>query len=337
MRSFKILACPCILLFGLTLSSKTFAQGTCSCALEYAIPHLKTALPDLTHLPREIQTDYHSLDQTLRQLPYESKVGYLLEHIELNDSAKFIAKILYRIDDADPITFYQWGGASPIPYPYKAQPGRLRMIFEDRFRTIANDSGKAAFLLNCDFILHVKILDTLVTNYSNDNITPKMIVVKCQIQDAIKGKYVPAWAEIPPENRLGKTSGQTPILCTPTHATRGTCTQFEYAPNWSRGIQDDAPTLLRLRDSSGDWIRRDSEYIVFLSFRAITSDSSNGYYALFPNWGVFGTSGGMYPIRNGRVFDPNDDFNVSAALSQGLTPTEWKASLRKRISVLAHP
>ncbi|MEO6939206.1 MAG: hypothetical protein ABI444_03575 [Candidatus Kapaibacterium sp.] len=113
--------------------------------------------------------------------------------------------------------------------------------------------------------------------------------------------------------------------------------QFEYAPNWSGGIEDDAPTLLRLRDSGGNWIRRDSEYIVFLNFRSISSESSNGYYALFPNWGVFGSSGGMYHIRNGLVFDPNDDFNIGAGIGAGLSVADWKARLRARIDLIVNP
>ena len=90
-----------------------------------------------------------------------------------------------------------------------------------------------------------------------------------------------------------------------------------------------------LVDSSGTWIKPDSEYIVFLSLIQIKSDSSYSYFTVQPLWGGFGSTAGMYPVRGGIVVDPHDDFGIGAA--SGLSVTDWKSRLRARIHKLINP
>jgi hypothetical protein len=90
-----------------------------------------------------------------------------------------------------------------------------------------------------------------------------------------------------------------------------------------------------LVDNSGTWIKPDSEYIVFLHLQSVKGDSLYNYFTVKPIWGAFGSSAGMYPVHNGIVSDPFDDFGIGA--SSGLSVSVWKTRLRSRINKLINP
>jgi hypothetical protein len=164
-------------------------------------------------------------------------------------------------------------------------------------------------------------------------------VVTCSILDGVKGKYVPGCGFIYKTHKKGATPQSTypPVFADTVPATLGTCFQFEYCPNWGLGIQSDAysPVHPELTDSMGDWIKKDSEYVVFLNFVGLMADSANGYYSLMPDWGWFGSNDGLYPVRSGLVYDPHDDFGIGA--SGGLSVAVWKSRVRARISSIVTP
>jgi hypothetical protein len=87
-----------------------------------------------------------------------------------------------------------------------------------------------------------------------------------------------------------------------------------------------------MTDSSGiPWVRKNSEYIVFLSFAQACSDSLHTYHIL-STFGERSSSNNIYPIIDGRVQDPDNDFGL------GTTPTvvEFKTALRQKISTITH-
>ncbi len=193
---------------------------------------------------------------------------------------------------------------------------------------ITVDSNRTLFLHRAAIIADVRILDTSQF-LTKDASFPKLVVVTAIILDGMKGKYVPrcpsvrkAYAKEYPDDYY-RTSADT-ILALP-----GTTFQFEYRPHWFRGIVTDVMMGPQLTYSSGDWIKKDSEYVVFLDFVGVTSDGTNLYYALQPEWGSFGSVDGLYPVRDGLVYDPNDDFGLGAF--KGLALPEWKSRLRARI------
>jgi hypothetical protein len=90
----------------------------------------------------------------------------------------------------------------------------------------------------------------------------------------------------------------------------------------------------RLIDPTGGWwVKPGHEYIVFLTFFGIGADSTKGYFSVWPGTTVDGSSGGMYPVVNGIVQDPGDDFG----LGSNLTVAAWKAGLRARINSIINP
>lgn len=309
-------------------------------ALVYSIPILHSVPPIDSTQPVNIQTDYLWLDDAFRQVKPGFAMDQYIHSLGYGDTLKYFASILYQVVDANPITFVEWGSAVPKPYPYKAPPGRIRTRVQSQYSFLKIDTNRTPFLLDADIIADVKITDTAKYYWVTDHIYPKTVVVTCQILDDIKGKYVPLCGSmIYSTYRKGPTplSIISPVLMDVAPSSPGTCMQFEYSPNWPLGIQTDYTYQgqPKLTDSTGDWIRKDSEYIAFLYFDGVGSDSTNDYYALLPNWGWFGSFDGLYPVRNGIVYDPNDDFGIGA--SSGLSVADWKSRIRARIYSIVNP
>jgi hypothetical protein len=88
--------------------------------------------------------------------------------------------------------------------------------------------------------------------------------------------------------------------------------------------------MLRLTDDNGDaWIKKDQEYIVFLNIVTYCNYEDNIYYNLRPVAPESYTFN-MYPIQNGYVYDPKDDFGFGT----GLTISQFKSALRTRIDLI---
>ena len=64
----------------------------------------------------------------------------------------------------------------------------------------------------------------------------------------------------------------------------------------------------------------------------IGTDGTLGYFTTFPV--MFGSKAGMFPVADGIVQDPHDDFRLGGT---GLTVSEWKSRLRAKIYTFTHP
>jgi hypothetical protein len=83
------------------------------------------------------------------------------------------------------------------------------------------------------------------------------------------------------------------------------------------------------------WIKPNAEYTVFLSFSGVHGwNYDYNYCYLRPREFLPVTKvGGMFPIYNGVVFDPNNDFGFGT----DLTSTQFKTALRQKINQLLNP
>jgi hypothetical protein len=310
----------------------TLAKNSFTGVLLFAVPIIDTVPPISSSQPSEIQTDYLWLDEAFRLVKPGFYLDKYINNLGYNDTSKFIAKVLYKIVDDNPITAYQWMGAAPSPYPYNAPPGRERVVFQTHFDALANDTDRTGFLLNCDFIYDVQVSDTIGTIWDSTFSIHKTVLVKYSILDTIKGKTVPECTDIFLPHKSGiKPQSIDPTSIIPVHAAPGVCSYFEYSPEWTQSQFSDGGTT----DPLGNWVKKDSEYIVFLGFVGVYADSLHSYYDISPEWGGMGTSGAMYKVQGGYVVDPNDDFGIGA--SSGLTVTEWKTRLRARIYKITNP
>jgi hypothetical protein len=312
-------------------------------ALLYAFPHLGTVPAVNPNQPTNIQTDYLWLNDAFADVkPGFAMAGYI-QSLTYADTLKYLGSVLYEVVDDNPITFARWATASTWPYHYGAAPGQIRVTLQSQFSKVAGDTNRTAFLLDNDIIADVTVTDTQQYMWPSDPATPRSVVVTCDILDRIKGQSVPQCVFLYKAHSNGKIQTLSvpfpPIMADTVPATSGTCFQFEYRPNWRLGIPPDYtyPGQPELTDSTGDWIKKDSEYVVFLNFVGVWSDSANSYYSLSPDHGWFGSNAGLYPVRGGVVYDPNDDFGIGASVGGGLTVSQWKTRVRAKISSIVTP
>jgi hypothetical protein len=277
-------------------------------------------------------------------------IDSFISALQYGDTAKFLASALYQIIDDNPIAFEQWSasanrsvGAPPLPWHYKANPDHARIALQNHIGQIFSDSARAGYILACDYIADVLVLDTAIKYRPFSSVTPDMVLVTSSILDPIKGKQVPGcplqYSSKSGSLKRAQSDGDTSFAqvypCVPTPAVSGACLNFEYSPEWQKGIfSDNVKASGLLKDATGWWIKPNGEYIVFLFLQGNGRDTSKYYFTVHPFWGVFGTSGAMYPVVNGIVVDPNDDFGLG---STNLTVADWKSRLRARIStIIAH-
>ncbi len=319
---------------------------TYSGAMEYSLPLLKAMPPISDSQPSDIANAYLWADQLMRTTSSADIETWLKNLINI-DTMKFLAKMEYKVRDDNPLTLYQWEssgwpewGHADYPWHYKADPGVEVDRLTNTCGYLMADTGRNGYLIACDIIADIRVSDTSITNVSNNPIAPHEVFIKSTVLDPIKGKQIPECLGYGMRARQGKITAQT-TYATPwiTHAVpddTGSCLEFEYSPEWSRTkAGDQVPYANPFKDSSGWWVKPSGEYIVFLYFGGIGSDTSNAYFSVWPYWGVFGTQGGIYRVLDGIVQDPNDDFGLGAAA--GLPVNQWKARLRARIYNILNP
>ncbi len=303
-------------------------------ALLYSIPRDTSVPPLYSGQPAQVTTAYLWFDEAMRLYP-ETVIDNFINSFSWNDTAKTIVSNLYQVEDDNPLSFYMWSGKAIKPNPYKGDPGHDRVLIENRVMHIG-DTGRTYSLLTPDVIADVMVTDTFCTIDSQAHTAKDAVLVNCTLIDPIKGKRIPACPDLMRSKSKGaRTLGMTPAYPTfADTAVPGACLQFEYSPEWARNPSNDVLGRgNQLIDSLGGWwVKPGREYIVFLTFMGIGAESTKGYFSVWPG-SVLGISGGMYPVVNGIVQDPGDDFG----LGSNLTVADWKAGLRSRINSIINP
>src|SRR5581483_6632469 len=307
-------------------------------ALLYSM-HLDTSVPPVySGQPTQVTEGYLWLDDAMRLYP-EYKIDSFMNTLTWSDSMKTIASVFYQAQDDNTLSFFFWSGSALHPNPYKGNPGEGIMAFRQRVAQIVGDTGRTSALLTADIISDVYVNDTLCVKDPTAHIAFDAVFVNSTILDEIKGKKVPLCVGEGMRTHRGskvkqvQNSGAIPWATYPIPADSGGCLQFEYSPEWLRVHSDYG---LPLKDSNGWWVKPGHEYIVFLNLSGIGADSTAGYFTVIPGPAnpPLGSSGCMYPVVNGIVQDPNDDFGLGHA---NLPVAQWKAALRARISKIVNP
>lgn len=304
-------------------------------AILYSMPIPITSLPLYSGQPNDVSSAYLLFQHELEESNY-SGTDHFFERLGYGDTSKYIANLLYRVTDDNPLSFFQWLSGSKLPYNYQCPPSYALYALKKSVARIYNDTLRTYALLNADIIAHVRVSDTLMKINPNAYIAKRVVGVTGQIIESIKGKYVPACplslGVVPKDKRT------LYVPAVPTYAVladSGTCLQFQYSLDWGKKPQyDDIYYPDSLIDfNGGTWIKPDSEYVVLLKLVGANRDSLNHYFTI-ESAGPFGSCASMYPVHNGIVYDPNDDFGLG---SNALIVDEWKSRLRTRIHFLTHP
>jgi hypothetical protein len=319
-------------------------------SLEYSIPLLTAVPPLYVGQPTDVTNAYLWADELMRTTQWFS-IDRWIWNLGYDDTLTYLAEMLYEVSNDNPLSLYQWevsGNPNSISqhlsWNYLGHPATEIAELTNQIGGMMPDTGRTGFIIACDLITDVSVSDTIITSNPTDKIIPYTVFVKSTILDEIKGQKVPLCVgdgmSAGRKNKISPLSTYvTPWATYAVAADTGTCLDFEYSPEWQRGIATDAPdpSTPMLSDSTDWWIKPGGEYILFLRLAGVGSDTSNGYFSVQPYWGVFGNNGGVYRVISGHVVDPNDDFGLGASISGGLTVSEWKTRLRARIYNILHP
>jgi hypothetical protein len=292
--------------------------------LWFSFPVLTTYPPFQTDMPYSILLAYVGYDSLARHADKDS-VQRMLKNLTYSDTAKYAAKFLFEIVDYNPVKFFQWAYTSPESGMYKNSPANLRKRFVARVDSIAPATLNTIPLLMADYIAEVKVTNTESSVDSTASLARSAELVTSYVVDTIKGHRTPFCM-----NEQFKSNNDRR-----SQSAYGACLQFDYRLEWRR--MNHASTFTNedstLVDADGKpWVKQGGEYIVFLSFANLQRDSERNYATLTPVVG-WGTSVCMYPIIDGYVYDPYNDFGYGT----NLTVDQFKTALRNNIYSLTHP
>ena len=292
--------------------------------LYFSFPLLSQYPPLSVSMPYSVLIGYVGFDSVARRAE-QSVVEQTLRNLTYSDTAKQAARFLYEMTDYDPILLFQWLNTSPTAGLYRNAPAYIRRRFTGAFDSIAPEKLNAAPLLMADYILHIHVEHTVASVDTASVYAKSAQLVTAYVVDTIKGRRIPFC--------LNEQFGAKNTI-RPQNAA-GACVNFDYRLEWRRfnhsnRISRDDSSLV---DGSGNaWIKPGHEYVVFLRFASLRRDETNNYATLIPITG-WGTMACMYPVINGLIYDPYDDFGYGSAL----TIANFKSALRRNIHTLTHP
>jgi len=287
--------------------------------LEYKIDHPSNYPPLRTDMPYDVMLGYVYFDSLSRTYGYDSLLS-IVRNLTYSDTLKYAMKFLYRLNDYDPITFFQYLYCHPGGYPNLVSPSTLLLELSRQAAKVYPDSFQSVCLCLVDAICHIRISDTSATVDTTIPFLDKVILVTAEVLDTIKGKVLPSCAY---DIYSAKRNNEQKNLLEPN------CLQFEYRLSWENDINSTSFIFNKatLYDTSGkSWLQKDKEYIVFLAFTNMGRDTTSNYAIFYPGL-QHSTYIGLYPIQDGKVLDENNDFGFGT----GLTVSEFKIRLRQRI------
>lgn len=309
-----------VLIFTPVLSAQTISQPPCwqhHTSPVFSFERLVSPLPLSTDMPLEIMVGYILYDSLARSL---STVGVtdIYNNLTYNDTLQYAMKYCYTIMDYNPILFEQFRRYNN---PLRRSAPMRSAVFEkliEKIKATSTSPFIETLLCQSSIIAHIMVTDTFRTR---DAALTNHIVTST-ILDTIKGRILPQCLNFYPHPN---------VIATETHSS---CLQFVYPLEWQRlpfnsKVVASASTMVD--SASVPWVRKDTEYIVFLTFAQACSDSLHTYHIL-STFGERSSSNNIYPIIDGKVQDLDNDFGL------GTSPTvvEFKNALRQKISTITH-
>ncbi|MFP4528154.1 MAG: hypothetical protein ACLFQX_06365 [Candidatus Kapaibacterium sp.] len=280
-------------------------------AQTFSVDTLQNIPPYSLNMPYDVLLGYIALDSVCN---YASRAAYkeFLSRQNYNDTLRYIMRYYYKVVDYDPIIFKQYLYQADID---SINPANVR---SDISKLIAHSPTPFIhkMLLNSFYIAHVRISDTIRTVDTNAMTCKNGIIVTAEVLDLIKGQRLPNCTDYNYPYKYNEKSDRNdkasayPSLPDP-------CLQFYYCLEWHRGVNpDDRVNMndLKAVDSHGNpWVKKDKEYIVFLNLIFNCRHQGKYYLSAFPSTSVSETLS-MYPIENGMVQDPGNEFGLGTSV-----------------------
>lgn len=286
--------------------------------LSYKFPNYTNIPLYSTDMPYDVLIGYIAMDSVCR---YDSLWYYqeFFKRQTYNDTIKKIMRFMYKMDDYNPVLFN---------YSIRTRAGKYQYFAKDLIESLVKVLAKHSpnpyldrVLIENSYILHILVTDTLYNGDPNNTAPSGDIYnVTAQVLDTIKGKVFPTCKNLYPNT----TNIDIHSI------NNNTCFQFLYSPAWGFW-RDGYGTRIENEDGSA-WIKKDKEYIVFISSSVVCSDYPDLYYTNLPiGMTKYKTETfRMFPIENGYVYDPINELGLGV----NLTTEQWKNALRNKINII---
>ncbi|GIV56969.1 MAG: hypothetical protein KatS3mg040_1737 [Candidatus Kapaibacterium sp.] len=305
--------------------------------LVYRIDDPAVYPPLSIYMPYDVLLGYVALD-SLHRAPrpqgQEQALALLQRQQTLTDTTRKILRVYYAMADYDPILLrsaimYMRGGSnSPWIISSEIRKTLIPTIWKD---TLQKQRLYRA-LFTSSYILHVRVLDTMELHS-----TYTSIIVSAEVLDVLKGQVLVPCGDEGPTKRvfLPLRNAFSQSTVSNDHVQ---CILFSYSPNWFRFVGGNDIDVADLNESEvlGRILVPGTEAIVMLDFNIACWSDSSVFYYLTPidinNRPSERTScgHGIYPIVEGIVQDPMDDFGFGTNLSA----EQFKLRLRERIAAI---
>jgi hypothetical protein len=287
-------------------------------AFQINVPVIQTFPPLQPWMPRTVTHGYLYFDSLCSTTTREA-IDSITSTYTNGDTLTYPVKLLYEMDDYDPVTFNQWLHITPSLAHYKTAPGYVYLNVMRQVAAFVTDTQRTAMVWGPDYIARVKINSVQTFDSATAPQFHGQIIVGCQVLDTIKGiEFPPKTQTFTAPSKESSESGATNDL------------RFLYAPAPPRKLppQGTIDSLkIRLRDNfRNPSLAIGREYMVFLSVQFLGNDSTTFVMTMEPTKFKF-SAGGLYPIQNGIVEDPDNDFGFGA----NLPVSSFIAAIRNRI------
>ncbi len=285
--------------------------------------------PLYTDMPYEVMIGYIAMDSICKNMILDS-VDKFLKQQTFNDTIKYLKKVMYEMNDYNPILFdvsqfnhdtnYKIFGTDLVEYVKKSI-----------HRTQSVDTKFDYNIISAAYIVHIKVTYTNLIYNNLAKLAKNQIIVTGKILDLIKGHYIPNCKYTGPSPIKRDEENKSLKKLPTTLNLIDSCIQFIYCLEWTRGKNYEEPFCTKhMVDENGlPLIKQDTEYIVFLRPILICETTSNYYYSLRP-LDPYSEVYTMYPIIDGLVIDPGNDFGFG----RGLSVEEFKNKLKSRINMI---
>lgn len=267
-------------------------------------------------MPFDVLIGYIGMDTITHYGDYFATKNFINRQTFANDSMKRIIKHYYATRNFDPIKYFITSNYNDTTH--SASFAWLNRDLDNQILTLDNDSLGYFPILTSDYILHIKVSDTIPLVVTNSSGAGKLIYnVYFDVLDTLKGKVFPDCSSnsvvFDKKEKTGKIQTSN-------------CLNFTYSPYWKR-IEIGSQEKSLYQDNGKPWIEIDKEYIVFLSIIRICNSQDKYYYILrpvSPESAVFR----MFPINNGNIYNPKNEFGIQ----NNSTVNSFKQNLINRIN-----
>jgi hypothetical protein len=268
-------------------------------------------------MPFDVLISYIAMDTISHYGDYSTTRNFIKRQSLTNDSMKRIIKHYYSVKDYDPIKYFISSNYSDTTHSLNFS--WINKDLDAQILSLDNDSLGFSPILNSDYILHIRVTDTIPFIDSISYGASRLFYnVYFDVIDTVKGKVFPNCNN---NNQVSNKNDKSNKIQT------SNCLNFVYCPFWKRKVEGSQEKSL-YQDNGKPWIEKDKEYIVFFNIIRVKNEQDKFHYVLrsiSPESAVFR----MFPIdANGNVYNPKNEFGIP----NNSTVSSFKQNLVNRIN-----